>query len=247
MIHRFGRPVPEISMITNTVMDFIFDNHGHKLTQWNFDILSPPELQIYADAISSQGAPLDNCFGFIDGTVRPISRPGEHQRVVYNGQKRVHSLKFQSLALPNGLIGNMYGPVEGKKHDAGMLVDSNLLHELQANAISPTGHPMCVTLDKSRFDLEEAISDLESLTRLARFHNNPKAREYECVLAETGPKALKDALTLCPKNLFVVALIGDPIKSKILEKLNKILKNIKVPDERLGPSSMGYRENPVLS
>jgi len=25
-----------------------------------------------------------------------------------------------------------------------MLVDSNLLHELQANAISPTGHPMCV-------------------------------------------------------------------------------------------------------
>lgn len=32
-------------------------------------------------------------------------------RVVYNGHKRVHALKFQSVALPNGIIRNMYGPV----------------------------------------------------------------------------------------------------------------------------------------
>ena len=111
MIHRFARPVPEISMITNTVMDHIFVSHGHRISQWNFDILSPPMLQEYADVIHAKGAPLNNCFGFIDGTVRPISRPGQHQRIVYNGHKRVHSLKFQSVALPNGLIGNMYGPV----------------------------------------------------------------------------------------------------------------------------------------
>ena len=30
---------------------------------------------------------------------------------MYNGHKRVHGIKFQSIALPNGLIGNMYGPV----------------------------------------------------------------------------------------------------------------------------------------
>ena len=35
-------------------------------------------------------------------------------------------------------------PAEGKKHDASMLVDSNLLHELEQNAFSPTGEPMCV-------------------------------------------------------------------------------------------------------
>ena len=34
--------------------------------------MSPPLLQTYADAVSAQGAPLNNCFGFIDGTVRPI-------------------------------------------------------------------------------------------------------------------------------------------------------------------------------
>ena len=111
MIPRFGRSVPEICTITNTVMDFLFDHHAHKLTQWNPDILNSQALQMYADAVSARGAPLQNCFGFVDGTVRPIARPGEHQRLVYNGHKRVHSLKFQSLALPNGLIANMHGPI----------------------------------------------------------------------------------------------------------------------------------------
>ena len=87
-----------------------FLRHGHRISQWNFDILSPPMLQEYADVIHAKGAPLNNCFGFFDGTARPISRPGQHQRMVYNSHKRVHSLKFQSVALPNGLIGNMYGP-----------------------------------------------------------------------------------------------------------------------------------------
>ena len=47
-----------------------------------------------------KGAALNNnCFGFVDGTVRPICRPGEHQRLVYNRHKRVHALKFQAVAL----------------------------------------------------------------------------------------------------------------------------------------------------
>ncbi|KAK2564226.1 hypothetical protein P5673_012473 [Acropora cervicornis] len=52
------------------------------------------------------------------------------------------ALKFQSLALPNGMIGNMFGP--GKKHDAGMLAYSGLLHLLQQHAVSPFGQPMCI-------------------------------------------------------------------------------------------------------
>ncbi|PFX12027.1 Ankyrin-2 [Stylophora pistillata] len=42
---------------------------------------------------------------------RPICRPGEMQRIVYNGYKRVHGLKFQSVVLPNGIIANLFGPV----------------------------------------------------------------------------------------------------------------------------------------
>ena len=63
------------------------------------------------DAVSDKGAALDNCFGFVDGTVRPICRLGENQRMVYNGHKRVHALKFQAVAVPNGLIGQLFGPV----------------------------------------------------------------------------------------------------------------------------------------
>lgn len=59
-----------------------------------------------------KGAALDNCFGFVDGTVKAICRPGQMQKTVYNGYKRVHALKYQSLALPNGLIANLFGPVD---------------------------------------------------------------------------------------------------------------------------------------
>ena len=111
MIHRFGRAVPEISMIVTAVETFIYQNHRNKITEWNADLLSPEKLQEYADAVSAKGSPLRNCFGFIDGTVRPISRPGENQKVVYNGHKRVHALKFQCVTLPNGLIAHLFGPV----------------------------------------------------------------------------------------------------------------------------------------
>lgn len=111
MIYRFGRPVPILSMVTNQVVDYIYQAHGHRLTQWNNLLLNPAALQRYADAIARKGAPLENCFGFVDGTVRPICRPNENQSTVYNGHKRVHGLKFQSVTIPNGLIANLYGPV----------------------------------------------------------------------------------------------------------------------------------------
>ena len=109
MIAIFGRSVPE--MISNQVTDWISNTHGHKVTLWNHGILNPPLIAAFADAVHSKRAALDNCIGFIDGTVRPISRPMSNQRVVYNGHKRVHALKFQDITLPNGLIGNIYGPV----------------------------------------------------------------------------------------------------------------------------------------
>ena len=108
MIPIFGRPVPELCMISNTVMDWVYDNHRHRIMDWN---LSPIQLETYAQAIFNKVAPLRNCFGFVDGTVRPVSRPGENQRLVYNGHKRFHGLKFQSVVVPNCLIAHLYEPV----------------------------------------------------------------------------------------------------------------------------------------
>ena len=89
------------------------------------------------------GAPLGNCFGFIDGTVRGIARPQENQRVMYNGHKRIHSIKFQSVVIPNGLIANLHGPFEGKRHDSTMLQQTDILNELRRVAFH-NGHPLCL-------------------------------------------------------------------------------------------------------
>ena len=111
LVPTFGRSVPELSMITSTVVDYIYEMHNDRITTWNHQLLSPENLQTYANAIHEKGAALDNCFGFVDGTVRRICRPGEMQRLVYNGHKRVHALKFQFLSLPNGIIANIFGPI----------------------------------------------------------------------------------------------------------------------------------------
>ena len=103
-----------------------------------------PIPQLFADAVHSQGAPLANCWGFIDGTVRPVSRPGKNQRVLYNGHKRVHAVKFQSIAAPNGLIANFYGPVEGKRHDSAMLAMSGILNQMQQYSVNLEGEILCV-------------------------------------------------------------------------------------------------------
>jgi hypothetical protein len=57
------------------------------------------------------------------------------QETVYNGHKRVHSLKFQSVVTPDGIISHIYGPVEGVRHDATLLAQSHLLDTLENNPV----------------------------------------------------------------------------------------------------------------
>ena len=49
-----------------------------------------------AQAIHNVGAPLTNCWRFVDGTVRQIWCSGEMQRTVYNGHKRIHAINFKA-------------------------------------------------------------------------------------------------------------------------------------------------------
>ena len=74
---------------------------------------------------------------------RGIARPKYNQRVMYNGYKRVHSIKFQSVVTPNGLIANLAGPFEGKRHDSTMLHESGLLTDLRRVGVY-NGDPLCL-------------------------------------------------------------------------------------------------------
>ena len=87
MISRFGRPVPQLSVVVNQIMDKIYSEFGHLHRDLNQPWLSADNLIMFADAIHAKGAALNNTWGFINGTVRPISRPRIHQRIVYNGHK----------------------------------------------------------------------------------------------------------------------------------------------------------------
>ena len=144
MVPRFARPVPELCLMSNEIMNVIFNLHRNRLTSFNQAWLSRAKLEEYANVIHTKGAALQNCWGFIDGTVRPVCCPGENQQLLFNGHKRIHAIKFQSVAAPNGLIANLHGPFEGRKHDSGMLADSKLLNLLQRNSFSSTGQPLCV-------------------------------------------------------------------------------------------------------
>ena len=91
--------------------------------------LSPENLGRYADSIHAHG------FGFINGTVRRITRPNQNQRTMYNGCKRDHAMKFQSVVVPDGLIANLSGPYEGKRHDSTMLCQFSAFIIIRATCI----------------------------------------------------------------------------------------------------------------
>ena len=80
----------------------------------------------------------------MDGTVRPICRKNQDKRTVYNGHKKVHGIKFQSVVTPNGLIANLFGQVEGSKHDSGILAMSGLLNLLEQHSFTPDDQPLCI-------------------------------------------------------------------------------------------------------
>ena len=62
---------------------------------------------------------------------------------MYNGHKRIHSIKFQSVVIPNGLIANLHGPFEGKRHDSTMLQQSGILNKLRRVSFH-NGYPLCL-------------------------------------------------------------------------------------------------------
>lgn len=126
----FGLGRPQLSICVNQVCQTIFDNWSH-LLRFDDSRFSLDRLLAYSAAISASGCPLGGCIGFIDGTLRPMCRPVRGQRAAYNGHKRVHGIKFQSVVTPDGIISHLNGPYEGTRHDSAILTESGLLDMLE--------------------------------------------------------------------------------------------------------------------
>ena len=111
MVARLGRSVPEMSLILAEVNDHVVSTQGHLLQDLNQPWLQPNQPGGGCPGNPPERRSPRQLLGLCRGTIRPICRPGENLRVVYNGHKRVHCLKFQSVVPPNGMIANFFGPI----------------------------------------------------------------------------------------------------------------------------------------
>ena len=68
----------------------------------------------------------------------------KNQCILYNGHQKVHAIKFQSVVAPNGLIANLYDPVEARRYGSGMFGDSGLFYDLQEYAHGPNNNILFV-------------------------------------------------------------------------------------------------------
>ena len=100
---------------------------------------SDERITRYGEAISKYSNVELLLWGFIDGTLRRICRPEEHQQEFYSGYKRAHCIKFQGVATPDGLLTCLHGPFEGKRHDAGVFGQTGLREQLQNRMHLPAG------------------------------------------------------------------------------------------------------------
>lgn len=140
MTTKYARSASAISEIINKVAQHIEDLWGYLLDWDSEGIVSPAALQEYANALTDFGAPGNSIFGCIDCTIRQTCRPSIDESMAYTGYKKFHGMKFQAIALPNGLIGHLSGPYRAPQNDAGVLAESKLLEKLAAYAVQPGSH-----------------------------------------------------------------------------------------------------------
>jgi len=115
------------------MVEYIFDNFVH-LRDWRSLAVYANQLPEFAATIHRKGSPLRHIVGFVDGTLQHLARPGRYQNVLYNGNDRVHAIKWQGILLPNGMQPFPFGPICGSNHDAFMLRESRLLVAMERMA-----------------------------------------------------------------------------------------------------------------
>lgn len=75
----FQMPLSTVSRILSYMVNYL-----HGLLEWTLEgpHLDTIAMDRFAKAIAAKGGCLPNCWGFLDGTVRPIARPSEAQKEV---------------------------------------------------------------------------------------------------------------------------------------------------------------------
>lgn len=110
----FRRGERQLREVLYHVLGITFEACKDRLLRPSKSFLTTPRLLRYCAAIRVKGGLYNRVFGFIDGTVYQLSRPSGNllwQRSLYNGHKRYHSLKWQGVCTPDGLIQFLQGVI----------------------------------------------------------------------------------------------------------------------------------------
>jgi hypothetical protein len=184
--------------------DFLLDDFASPLAKKH---LSTDRLKLFARKIHENGAPLDCCWGFIDCTIRAISRPSKHQQDVYNGYKHMHALKYSAVKCSDGLIYHLHGPFEGRRNDNALLQDSKLLYRckiyasdngfyLYGDAAYPLSHSIISPYDGANPSQEEKAfnSAMGSFREVVEWVSQMySACGVRCILLQAKSCSLSDA------------------------------------------------------
>lgn len=151
---RFADAVPlfrksegTLSALFRVVVDTIYEDWKHILL-FDHVRLTSEYLMRLAEAVRNRGGMLERCWGFVDGTHIEICRPQQNQELFYSGYKKIHSVKYQSITTPDGMITHLSGPYRGQQHDASILTDSKIRDYLFQHARDIHGNLMNIYGDE---------------------------------------------------------------------------------------------------
>ena len=137
LVNKYACLQSAISEIISETAMFI-NKHWGSFLDWDaVGLVHPQRLQEYADALQEFGAPCNTVIGFINCTIQPMCCLGVYQDLVYTRYKKCHSMKYQAIVVPNGLIAHLSCPFCAPQNDHGVLNKSNLLSHLESHAIQP--------------------------------------------------------------------------------------------------------------
>ena len=119
-----------VSAICNTMVRHLYDRWGYKLES------SLPSdfntLKRFADVIRRRTGFNNQCVvGYIDCTLKRVSRPVKYQKALYTGYKKIHCLKYQGVVTPDGMLTSLFGPFAGTDTDNDLLEASGIEQQLE--------------------------------------------------------------------------------------------------------------------
>lgn len=128
----FVQSTARLSLFYRAALFHIEENCGHLLDIDREYVKGnlPRFAEAIGDILGMAEPDKSRCWGFIDGTFRPIARPTRYQRSAYNGHYGRHGLKYQGIQRPDGIM-HLFGPMAGRRHDAHMLRISGVLEDLR--------------------------------------------------------------------------------------------------------------------